>query len=373
MDLLSQFQQRGLSPLNEDLLLSEYAQTKSQHNSAESIDISLQTDLVEACSTSDLIGVRSLLKLGAKVDPPGVFGHPLAIAISHEELPIVKELIDAGADINRQSNVQSLYPLEHAILSGNVDILNLLIERGVKVPETMRFQRSILHMSATADDSDTGIITSLIISLIKVAETLSKQDHSISTSTISLLEQVNYKDPEGNTPLLYAAIEGNVGSVKVLVEAGADVNIQNNQGESAILLATNHDNVDIAMLLYNHGASIPKSGVFIDMRYTPISWLSQSPSMLQHLELYLRAGVDMHELNEDGTSVLHVAVAHSNVRAINALVNAGIDFNRLGQAPFLIPPALFSSKDISREILMKLVNLSLPPPPPPPPLSPPSS
>ena len=56
-------------------------------------------------------------------------------------------------------------------------------------------------------------------------------------------------------PLMFAANNGNIEVAKILIEAGADISIMNNSGETAVILAENGscDNVvNLLMSSLNH-------------------------------------------------------------------------------------------------------------------------
>ena len=70
---------------------------------------------------------------------------------------------------------------------------------------------------------------------------------------------INEQDIENNTPLMYACEEGKKDIVKLLVEAGADLNIQNSYGETALRKVDSPDSEsiaeDITRYLIEHGAN----------------------------------------------------------------------------------------------------------------------
>jgi ankyrin repeat protein len=58
----------------------------------------------------------------------------------------------------------------------------------------------------------------------------------------------------GSTPLMYAALYGDVGSMRLLLDKGADVNIRNDAGATALLWAV--DDVEKTRLLLDHAANV---------------------------------------------------------------------------------------------------------------------
>ena len=72
-------------------------------------------------------------------------------------------------------------------------------------------------------------------------------------------DDLNWVDLDGNTCLMYAAIEGDVKIMKKLLEPfityGVDLDVCNRQGLTAYLLALKNGNTDCAKILQNKGAS----------------------------------------------------------------------------------------------------------------------
>ena len=60
-------------------------------------------------------------------------------------------------------------------------------------------------------------------------------------------------DGAGRTPLMYAAAKGNVATARALLEMGADVNAQNEFGDTALRVAASEGTPDIAKLLLAAG------------------------------------------------------------------------------------------------------------------------
>lgn len=92
----------------------------------------------------------------------------------------------------------------------------------------------------------------------------------------------------GNTPLLFAALEGNAMMVSRLIEAGSD------------LYAVNDD--------FN--------GVLFNACY------AASPEVIR---LLVEAGADINDTNEEGTTALMYAASASRVECVKMLLSLGAD------------------------------------------------
>ena len=62
------------------------------------------------------------------------------------------------------------------------------------------------------------------------------------------------KGPSGATALMYAALYGDAGDVRALLEIGADPNVKNDAGATALMWAV--DDLEKTKLLVQHGADV---------------------------------------------------------------------------------------------------------------------
>ncbi|KAJ5364609.1 uncharacterized protein N7496_010322 [Penicillium cataractarum] len=69
-------------------------------------------------------------------------------------------------------------------------------------------------------------------------------------------KSIDTKDADGQTPLLAAISKGNNTLAKLLIDLGADINEQNEQGHSALSLAARVDNVVLMQTLLDKGANV---------------------------------------------------------------------------------------------------------------------
>ncbi|MDX1975016.1 MAG: S8 family serine peptidase [Rickettsiales bacterium] len=76
-------------------------------------------------------------------------------------------------------------------------------------------------------------------------------------ATPSYRVNLDFRDIEGNTPLIRAARAGNMDMVKFLVENGANINAQNNRWETALISSYNAGKFDVAKYLIAQNAADP--------------------------------------------------------------------------------------------------------------------
>jgi ankyrin repeat protein len=153
--------------------------------------------------------------------------------------------------------------------------------------------------------------------------------HNASVPTVKLLLQYsadpNIKPGEDEKlPLLQAAKHGKETIVKLLLDAGADIEGSDNSGQTAVTYAAREGHTGVLHILIDRGANIDKRGGYYE--YCPL----MEAVMAQRrdaFELLLEAGASPAALCKDGASVLMYAAWSGAVSAIETLAKRGIDLD----------------------------------------------
>ena len=178
---------------------------------------------------------RALLDAGAPVDGiPGDKETPLITAASYGDAEVAGVLIEAGADVNAKSapdsgGVPGGSALLHAAVFGNTGVLDLLVEAGAQV-------ESLEEAAAAGDVTDRltpdAPLQARIRALVFAAdhERLSVIDELIEAGTpVDAFDEV-----WGRQALRIAAQNGRAASVRRLLEHGADPNLRDREGLTAL-------------------------------------------------------------------------------------------------------------------------------------------
>jgi ankyrin repeat protein len=113
-------------------------------------------------------------------------------------------------------------------------------------------------------------------------------------------------DNNGNTPLHFAASEGHLEVARMLLELGADVNSQNDEGLTPLQRASQvqrEGESGIMRLLLDYGANV---NVHDKRRNTPLHFAA-SEGHLEVARMLLELGADINSQNDKGLTPLQRA------------------------------------------------------------------
>ena len=127
---------------------------------------------------------------------------------------------------------------------------------------------------------------------------------------------VNLKDREERTPLMYASFNGHTEVIKKLVEKGADINLQDIYGRSALMMASSGPYPVAVKLLLAHGADpnlVDKEEHFTALMY------AAAEGQLDVVKLLLAHGADPGMKDVDGDNALTFAANNGHVNIVSLL------------------------------------------------------
>lgn len=178
--------------------------------------------------------VKLLLDRGAEIDSPNGWALQAAAAEGHYD--VVKELLDRGADVNAlatNENFPQGTALQVACESGKVEIVTLLLEHGA------------------SPDLGAGEDTCPLIAAA------TKGEQAILELLVNAKAEVNvFGGWDNSTVLINAVINLPVESLQVLLNAGADVNMTDQEGDTALIVAARAGDADSVNFLLDNGADI---------------------------------------------------------------------------------------------------------------------
>lgn len=182
--------------------------------------ISPQQQLMKAVSLKDCDKIVQLLSDGVSPDEPSPSGETpfqLAIRRGHEE--VVRLIIDSGK-LNIKKNEKLLW--RFAVNTEDFAYMTFLISNGVDV-DMRNFQPKY---SMNSQNGETA--------LMQAGQVAGSEDTSYLSFLISNGADINLTDDGGVTALMKFADIADVGSLSLIIEHGADINCQDNDGNSAL-------------------------------------------------------------------------------------------------------------------------------------------
>jgi len=186
--------------------------------------------------------VQALLAKGADVNAKANDGQTaLMVASSHEQgfglldhPNIVPALLAQGADVNAKDRTGQT-ALMHASYSGHLDIVRALLAKGASVNAKDNDGRTALLVVASKPPADQG--PSAEFAMARAAGAAAGAEEFLGPVVQALLAKgadVNDKDSNGETALMWASRFGHLGVVQVLLAKGADVNAKMGNGRDRV-------------------------------------------------------------------------------------------------------------------------------------------
>ena len=332
--LLSWFQQRKISSLNNELLKAAkighaalLVKVLQRLFRAEGISVLPSGEQrVQAHSTDSPIPVSCDDSCSLPVRIKKLLVTPLLVAVQNGHIDCVRLLLKYGTDIEGRGDIEvgtkgypnhDLYegytPLFVAAASGNIGILRCLLENGADINAVTAINvKGYTPLMISARYEQFGAVTFLI----------------------NQGADVNLQDEYGYTALHHVAKSRstyNIDALNLLIDHGADLDARSKfLKETALMLACARNNVNAVKCLLQSGVNVElqdkngKTCLDFALRY-----IGKNPN--ETLSFLLKSGVDVSNArrNNDQTLLMQAICHHEkNVREIQLLIEHGanVDF-----------------------------------------------
>ena len=297
-------------------------------------DSTLRTPLHAAARSQSLTVVKTLLRSKAAVDAVDINGRTAVFEAiesdcelqSNTPLQVIEAILDAGCDVNQTDNSDST-PLHLAARQhNNLDIVSYLIDRGSEVHAKNAEDRTALHEAASASDVSTAktlvhhgasIYAKDCKNRTPLMAAISLQQwgsHSQAAEVIEFLisldpGQLRLEDERGMTPIHYLAECGNPALLTQILQLqpedlrlmlGAD-----RRGQTPLHRAALFGIADHLTVLHDHGVPIDLE----DDEGKTALFLAAQAGHYEAVRVLARIGANVNSRDHQGRSVLHHVVA----------------------------------------------------------------
>jgi ankyrin repeat protein len=261
------------------------------------------TPLHWAVHRDDVALAERLIREGANLGAANQFGAtPWFEAATIANPAMLSLLLRSGAAVNA-TNAEGQTALMLVARTGNVEAARLLIAGGAMVNARERWLGQSALMWAAAENQP-AMVREL---LAAGADVNARSDVHEWERDVTAEPRRKYMPRGGWTPLLFAARDGAFEAARVLVEAGADVDLHDPDLVSPLVTAIVNGHYDIAKLLVERGADVNladrwgRAGLWaaVDMHTPPRSGRpdaieSDTVSSTELVTLLLARGADVN-------------------------------------------------------------------------------
>ena len=263
-----------------------------------------KSPLVTAVKNGDLDSVKVLFKHHLHIGVP--FREGLFLSAVNGNTDILRCFIENKADVDARTGNCHCTLLIVASKYGHTNAVNVLLQYGANVALTDKSGRTALHFAAGSSDNSCEILRCLIENGADIDK--GRNDNQ--------------------TPLMIAAQKGHVSVATFLIEHGANVDLQDENGNTALHHTLYGSDVSCEILSCLTGSGADVNGVN-KVKHTPLM-IAAKRGHLNALTLLIKHGAhDVDLQDSDGYTALHYAVYSSDISCeiLSCLIGIGADVN----------------------------------------------
>ena len=259
--------------------------------------------LHKTIDSRDYENIKELIEAGADVNFKFNGSTPLKKVVTNSMTRCIADMLHAGADVNLADN-SGKTPLMYAAEKGDHGCVNLLTRVGLDVNVYVNnvWRTSICYFGRGDDP--------LVVRRIEIHVTHEEDYMRYVKDLVKSGADVNFADNSGKTPLMYAAEKGDDRSVNLLTRVGLDVNVY-------------VDNVWTTSICYFGRADDPMVVRRIQLQVT------HEENYTRYVKDLVKSGADVNKIDRFDRTALFYALLCKSRECVHALVKSGADVNKV--------------------------------------------
>ncbi|CAI9725800.1 serine/threonine-protein phosphatase 6 regulatory ankyrin repeat subunit A-like [Octopus vulgaris] len=253
---------------------------------------------------------------------------PLIIAANETKYIIAERLIDLGANINAQAH-DGRTALAMAAVSSKDDVVKLLVSKKADALIPGGPKKNIpLHWASSKPNPTIGIITCLLKS-VGADTTLNTNQDSHTALMLAVLSDNVAACKElirtiGDTALHIACRKKNIEILRLLVESGTPVNIQNSNLQTVLHLGA-HDGDEVVLKCLQQLRADPNLGDKLDKTPLHIAAERDNTEAMDILIEKFKASIVLRAKN--GNTLMHFAANAGHQNTVLFFLKKGVPLN----------------------------------------------
>ncbi|MCH2214845.1 MAG: ankyrin repeat domain-containing protein [Flavobacteriales bacterium] len=298
----------------------------------------------------------------------------LLLLMAHlEDLEMVEYFTDKGLSVFDKDDNGST-AMHYVARGGNLKMLGWCIDKGIMYKGTNKDGRSVMHFASQGrrgHTNDLEVFEFLETSGVSPSNAdkegvtplmlycNSGRDPNVVKWFLKKGASADETEKDGNTALMMASRNSSIEAVKTLLVKTRDINHQNLKGETALSNATSRNNAKVVQTLIEAGANAEvqdKDGnnlLYYWMRsYSP----DNKDDFRKKEKLLVGAGMEPDTAQDNGYTIWHLAVEKNDIELLEFLSKNKADINAKNKDGLTaLHMAAMKTGDV--EFLVKMVSL----------------
>ncbi len=316
---IDKIDQNGYSPLLLSIYLQYFDISKYLINKGADVNIQAndkKTPLLVAIEQNNFNLVKLLINSGIHMDDVDMYGNTsLILAVGKSHLEIINLLLENGSNVN----IQNKYTGETALIKAVKEYLSFDYFDIIGTEEKALQKEKEIVSELLKHGANVNIVDKRgehAYHIIKDKEDISKLLIDNGANVEIQLNQTN--------ELMQASKDNDIDKVRYLIGGSTDINLQNENGNTALAFAVSHNRTDIVKLLLEGGAYANGQ-------------VNDENSILLHavlrecddeiISLLLEYNANPTTYNQKSYSALYYAVRDNSYEKTKLLVGHGADVN----------------------------------------------